>query len=201
MQGRSTATRESHPNSAGKPHQCLLSGICVPRKPPPRPPHPSLQTVFDPLPSFYLTPQWLQCRAPAVQSRFVNGRVRPGAMGWTPPHLTASMCQTGSVIHQSQGEGVHHEAYSRWGRFGKERLPGARRGPEREAGVAPEAERATDGCRWCWRQSSQAARLAWRRAVVRTTGRASCRSADYTVKLIAPQFVKPYVQEQQERRQ
>ena len=55
---------------------CFL-GFVFPGNPHSDPPHPSLQAVFDPLPSFYLTPQWLQCRAPAVQARFVNGRVRP----------------------------------------------------------------------------------------------------------------------------
>ena len=69
---------------------CFL-GFVFPGNPHSDPPHPSLQAVFDPLPSFYLTPQWLQCRAPAVQARFVNGRVRPLVAGRpSPPKFPVS---------------------------------------------------------------------------------------------------------------
>src|SRR5712691_4024600 len=62
-----------------------LSGV---RIPPPLP-VPLLEQI--PVPRFALV------REPAL-----NAGYRSKAMGWTPPHLPASMCQTGRLINQSR---------------------------------------------------------------------------------------------------
>ena len=49
------------------------------------------------------------------------------------------------------------------------------------------------GSRCYLKPLNQAARSAWRLAAVHTTGHANCRRREFTIKLIAPQFVKPYV--------
>ena len=50
----------------------------------------------------------------------------PIAMGWTPPPRKGTVVPHWSFHRPVVKEGVHHEAYSRWGRFGKECLPGPR---------------------------------------------------------------------------
>ena len=55
-------------------------------------------------------------------------------MGWTPPPPERHRGARLGVLSTSQRrEGVHHEAYSCWGRSGKERIPGPWRRSERDS--------------------------------------------------------------------
>jgi len=52
---------------------------------------------------------------------------RPKAMVWTPPHLKRHLGAKLEFLSTSEKEeGVHHEDYPSWGRFGKECISSTR---------------------------------------------------------------------------
>jgi hypothetical protein len=105
--------------------------------------------------------------------------------------MTASMCQSGSVIDHSNRKGPHHADYDNWHRPGQER-------------IFRFTERTNAESRYCVSSCGVSKVLAFfANLPVCLIGMEACGSAHHwarklqalghTVRLMAPQFVKPYV--------